>query len=126
DEECDDPDCECHHHDDDDDEEDEHEHHHHHHADDVFTSWGIETPVRFTGEQILEILNALSDSEKYGTILRSKGIVAGADGSWIHFDYVPGEPDVRTGPASVIGRICVIGSGINKPQIAALFGVPVK
>ncbi|MGM9680221.1 MAG: GTP-binding protein [Eubacteriales bacterium] len=126
DDECDDPDCECHHHHDDDDEDEHEHHHHHHHADDVFTSWGVETPVRFTQEQLFDILNALSDSEKYGTILRSKGIVAGTDGSWIHFDYVPGEPDVRVGPASVIGRICVIGSHINKAEIAALFGVSVK
>lgn len=92
----------------------------------MFTSWGIETPVKFTMEQIERVLNAFTDEEKYGVILRSKGIVAGADGSWIHFDYVPGEPDVRTGAASVIGRICVIGSNINKKAIADLFGVPVK
>lgn len=120
-----------HHHDDDDDDGDdgdghEHHHHHHHHADDVFTSWGVETPVKFTPEQIQTILSSLGDEEKYGVILRSKGIVPGQDGRWIHFDYVPGEPDVRTGPASVIGRICVIGSGIHKQEIAGLFGVPVK
>ncbi len=132
-EECDDPDCECHHHHHDDEEECDdpdcechHHGHHHHHADDVFASWGIETPVKFTAEQIQNVLQAFSDAEKYGVILRSKGIVAGADGSWIHFDYVPGEPDVRTGAASIIGRICVIGSGINKKAIAELFGVPVK
>ena len=72
------------------------------------------------------ILDGFNDKEKYGTVLRAKGIVEGEDGEWIHFDYVPGEPDVRTVPASVIGRICVIGSGIHKKEIADLFGVPVK
>lgn len=115
--------------------EHEHEHHHHdgeccchdhdhehHHADEVFTSWGIETAAKFTKEQISYILSELENSEKYGMILRAKGIVAG-DGEWIHFDYVPNEPDVRTGGADVIGRICVIGSKINESAIAELFGV---
>ena len=116
-----------HHHHQDDDDEDEHEHHHHHHhhhADDVFTSWGAETTVKYTAEEIRHALEQLDDAEKYGVILRAKGIVAGADGNWIHYDYVPGAPDVRTGGADVIGRLCVIGSKINKPALAALFRVP--
>ena len=69
------------------------------------------------------VLTALENAEAYGMILRAKGIVAGKDGSWIHFDYIPGEPNVRTGSAGIIGRLCVIGSGINKPALAELFGV---
>ena len=122
DEECDDPDCECHHHHDDDD-DDEHEHHHHHHADDVFTSWGIETTAKYSPEQILSILSELKNDEKFGLILRAKGIVEGTDGNWIHFDYVPGEPDVRSGPAAVTGLVCVIGSHIDKKAISELFAV---
>ena len=100
----------------------EHEHHHHHHdADEVFTAWGLETPRTFTQERIGEILGALEDSQAYGMILRAKGIVAGTDGQWIHFDYVPGEPDIRTGPAGITGRLCVIGSQINEAAIEALF-----
>ena len=110
--ECDDPECECHH----------HHHHGHHHADDVFTSWGAETSRNFTVEDIRRALEALND-ETYGTVLRAKGIVAATDGSWIHFDYVPGEPDVRTGSPDVTGRLCVIGAGLDKPAIAALFGI---
>lgn len=98
-----------------------HEHHHHHHADDVFDSWGVETITAYSADRIMHILNAFSDEEKFGTVLRAKGIVAGKDGVWIHFDYVPGAPDVRTGPADVIGRLCVIGAGINKQSIADLF-----
>ena len=109
--ECDDPDCDCHHH-----------HHGHHHADDVFTSWGVETARKYTAEEILHALEAL-DETTYGTVLRAKGIVASVEGDWIHFDYVPGEPDVRTGAADVTGRLCVIGAGLDKPAIAALFGV---
>lgn len=86
----------------------------------MFTSWGLETPKAFSQEKIASILSALEDSEKYGMILRAKGIVAGEDGAWIHFDYVPGEPDIRTGAAGVIGRLCVIGSKINEEAIAAL------
>ena len=105
--------CGCHEH--------EHHHgHHHHHADDVFTSWGIETVRSYTAEEITNILDKLSDSDTYGTILRAKGIVKGADG-WIHFDYVPGEGDVRTGGGTTIGRICVIGAGINEENIRTLF-----
>ena len=95
--------------------------HHHHHADDVFTSWGIETTKKFTSEEITTALNALADEAKYGTILRAKGIVEGKDGKWIHFDYVPGEPDVRSGSAGTIGRLCVIGAKISESAIAELF-----
>ena len=110
-----------HHHDHDDDDEHEHEHHHHHHADDVFTSWGRETARTYTAEEITACLEALSDEEKFGTVLRAKGIVAGADGNWIHFDYVPGIPDVRTGSAGTIGRLCVIGSKLNEDAVSELF-----
>ena len=107
--------CDCHEH--------HHEHHHHHHhADDVFTSWGRETVVKYSREQIEDILSALENNEKYGFILRAKGIVEGTDGKWIHFDYVPEEKDVRSGSASTIGKICVIGSKINEAAIAELFG----
>ena len=109
-----------HHHDDDDD--DEHEHHHHHHADDVFTSWGKETAKKFTEAELEEMLKKLDSCEKYGTILRAKGIVAG-DGYWIHFDYIPGGIDVRRGTAETIGRLCVIGCELNEEAIAELFGV---
>ena len=96
--------------------------HHHHHADEVFTSWGVETAKKFTAEDIHNALTAL-DSGKYGIVLRAKGIVAAADGSWIHFDYVPEEHDVRTGSASTIGKLCVIGSALNEQAVAELFGV---
>lgn len=101
----------------------DHEHHHHHHADEVFTSWGRETAKKFTKAEIEECLSGLADTEKYGTILRAKGIVEGVDGSFIHFDYVPGEPDVRSGSAAVIGRLCVIGSKINEAALGELFNV---
>ena len=126
-----DEECECgchdheHHHHHDHDEECEcgcHDHHHHH-ADDVFTSWGVETPKKYTKEKIENILNELQDSEKYGVILRAKGIVPCECGKWIHFDYVPGTPDVRTGSASTTGMLCVIGSKINEDKIAELFEV---
>ena len=108
------PDCTCGCHD--------HDHeHHHHHADEVFISWGKETPNAYTQEEISTILGELGNEEKYGIILRAKGIVAGQDGKWIHFDYVPGVPDVRTGSAGTIGRLCVIGSKINEAAIAELF-----
>ena len=107
--ECDDPNCSCH-------------DHHHHHADDVFQSWGIETTKKYSTEDITNALKALEDEEKFGIILRAKGIVAGTDGKWIHFDYVPGEPDVRTGAAETIGKLCVIGSKIKEEAIAELFG----
>ena len=139
DEECDDPECECHHHHHDHDEdehehhhhhhdhdEDEHEHHHHHghhhhHADEVFISWGKETAKKYTQDEIKAILAALSDSDTYGTVLRSKGIVQSTDGTWIHFDFVPEESDVRTGSADYTGRICVIGSKLNEEALEKLF-----
>ena len=99
----------------------DHHHHDHHHADEVFTSWGVETTRKFTKEEIENALAALSDSEKYGMILRAKGIVAGADGKWLHFDYVPEEASVRTGSAIVMGRLCVIGAKINEEALKALF-----
>lgn len=106
--ECDDPECEC--------------HHHHHHADEVFTSWGVETPKAFTMDELKADLAALDDGEKYGAVLRAKGIVKG-EGCWIHFDYVPGESNIRTGSASVMGRLCVIGSKLNEHELSKLFGV---
>ena len=140
-----------HHHDDDDDEhehhhhdhDDEHEHHHdhdhgegctcgchdhdhehhHHHADEVFQSWGRETTKKYTQEEIKAALEALEDEKKYGLVLRAKGIVEGTDGTWIHYDYVPGVPDVRTGSASTIGRLCVIGAELKEDAVAELFGV---
>lgn len=99
-----------------------HHHHHGHDADEVFTSWGVETACKFTQEQIKDILQNL-DSGEYGVILRAKGIVSAADGKWIHFDYVPEEVDVRYGGGEVIGRICVIGSKINQQKLIELFGV---
>ena len=125
DEECDDPECSCHHHHDED--EEGHEHHHHHHhghdADEVFISWGEETHKKYTKAEIEGCLKALENAEKYGIVLRAKGYVANAEGEkWIHFDYVPGEPDVRDGCAMVTGRICVIGSKLNEKAVAELFG----
>jgi len=114
-----DDECHCH----EDHHHHEHEHHHHHHADDVFDSWGIETTATYTIEKINSALSELAQADIYGIVLRAKGIVAGADGEWIHFDYVPGAPDVRTGGADVIGRLCVIGSGIHKDALAELFSV---
>ena len=124
-----------HHHDHDEDEEHEHHHHehgeechchdhdheHHHHADEVFTSWGKETARQYTVEEIQSALEALQDEKTYGMILRAKGIVAGTDGQWIHYDYVPGTPDVRHGCPATTGRLCVIGSEINEAEIAKLF-----
>ena len=98
-------------------------HHHHHHADDVFDSFGAETTKKFTPEEITAVLEAFAESDEDGMILRAKGIVEGKDGQWIHFDYIPGEPDVRTGSAGIIGRLCVIGAGINKEKIKELFGI---
>ncbi len=109
--ECDDPECECH-----------HEHHHHHHADDVFVSWGVETTKTFSEDELKDILESLLEEKKYGIVLRAKGIVAG-NGNWIHFDYIPGESDVRSGSAGIIGRLCVIGSKLNREALAELFGV---
>ncbi len=127
----------CHHHDHDGD-EDEHEHHHHdgeecscghhhhhhhgHDADEVFSNFGVETAKKFTREELENALSRLS-SEEYGTVLRAKGIVAGADGTWFHFDFVPEEFEVRTGSADVTGRMCVIGAKLAEDKIKALFGV---
>ena len=99
----------------------DHDHHHHHHADEIFTSWGVETTRKFTKEEIENALSALADDEKYGVILRAKGIVAGADGAWLHFDFVPEESSVREGAAMVIGRLCVIGANIKEEALKALF-----
>ena len=108
---------------------DHHHHHHgegcscgHHHADEVFTSWGVETTQKYNAGEIKSALYML-DTGIFGTILRAKGIVAGQDGQWIHFDYVPEEHDVRFGSASVIGKICVIGANLDEEAIAKLFGV---
>ena len=97
------------------------EDHHHHHADDVFDSIGFETSRKFTPDGIKAALEALDENSKYGTILRAKGIVAGEDGQWIHFDYVPGESDIRTGAADVTGKLCVIGAEVNKDAVKELF-----
>ncbi len=97
-------------------------HDHHHHADEVFTSWGLETPRKFTLAQIEDCLQEMDNADKYGMVLRAKGIVAGV-GNWIHFDHVPGEADVRFGSPDVTGRICVIGSKLNKSALRELFGV---
>lgn len=105
--------CGCHDH--------EHEHHHHHHADEVFTSWGMETPRRFTESALRDILSALEDESRYGIILRAKGIVDAEDGDWLYFDYVPGEVDIRRGGAAVTGRFCVIGSKLNEQALKELF-----
>ncbi len=87
----------------------------------MFVSWGMETPKKFTKERIRAVLADLEDEEKYGMVLRAKGYVAGEDGNWIHFDFVPGEPDIRNGPAAVTGRLCVIGSKLGETAIAELF-----
>ena len=106
--------CGCHDH--------EHHHHHDHHADEVFTSWGIETTKKFTRDQIANALTEL-DSGKYGIVLRAKGIIPAADGTWIHFDMVPEEHDIRTGSADITGKLCVIGSKLDEAGVVALFGV---
>ena len=111
-EECDDPDCACHH----------HHHHHGHDADEVFVSWGAETPRKFTEDELRYILAQLESGE-YGTVLRSKGLVDAADGQWLYFDYVPGEPDIRRGVPGVTGRICVIGSQLKEDKLQALFNI---
>ena len=101
-----------------------HDHkHHHHHADEVFQSFGKETVKKFTKEEIEGALEAFTEDDEYGTILRAKGIVEATDGRFIHFDYVPGEADVRYGTATACGRLCVIGAGLNKEKIEKLFGV---
>ncbi len=131
------PDCTCGCHDHDHDHEHQHEHdhdehcdccchdhdHHHHHADEVFTSWGVETPKKFTKVGIASMLAALEDESLYGFVLRAKGYVEGEGGQWIYFDYVPGDPDIRDGSPAVTGRLCVIGSKINEQALRTLFGV---
>ncbi len=99
-----------------------HDHHHHHHADEVFTSWGVETARKFEKQTIENALKAL-DSGDYGMVLRAKGILPAVDGSWLHFDYVPEETNIRTGSADVTGKLCVIGSKLDEQGIAQLFGV---
>ena len=132
-----DEDCDCgchgHHHDHDEHEHHHHDHdedcdcgchgHHHHHADEVFTSCGYETTKRFTADEIKAFLAELENEDEYGMILRAKGIVMADDGQWIHFDYVPGEPDVRFGSAAITGRLCVIGAKIDENKIKSLLGV---
>ncbi len=117
--EDDDHECCCHHHHD---EDEEHEHHHHHHADEIFTSWGKETNHKYSKEEIANILKQLDDQDKYGIVLRAKGIVEGKDGKWIYFDYVPEETDIRDGNAIAMGRFCVIGSKMDQEAIEKLFG----
>ena len=120
-EECDDPECECHHHHDGD-EEHEH-HHHHHHADEIFQSWGMETPKKFTEESLRAILGQLEDEARFGAVLRAKGIVDSGESEWLYFDYVPGEIDLRRGQAAVTGRFCVIGSKLNETALKELFNL---
>ena len=126
----------CHHHDHDEDEhehehehhhhhdhdEEEHDHHYHHHdAADVFISWGMETPLKYTEDEIKGMLAQLEDDERFGIVLRTKGVVPSTDGSWIEFDYVPGEADVRKGAADVTGKFCVIGSELKEENLEKLF-----
>ena len=134
--------CGCHHDDDEDDDGHEHEHHHHDHdehdhdhecgcghhhhhhghdADEVFTSWGMETAKKFTEDGLRAALTALEDEAKYGAVLRAKGIVAASEGEWIHFDYTPGEINIRRGSAGVTGRLCVIGHELHEDAVAGLF-----
>lgn len=104
--------CGCHDHD-----------HHHHHADEVFTSWGRETPHKYNEDKLREILDTLADTEKYGVILRAKGIVPGDAGEWLYFDLVPGEFEIRKGKADITGKLCVIGSKLKEDDLAQLFEV---
>ena len=104
--------CGCHDHD-----------HHHHHADEVFTSWGKETPHKYNEDKLREILDALADTEKYGVILRAKGIVPSDAGEWLYFDLVPGEFEIRKGKADITGKLCVIGSKLKEDDLAELFEV---
>ena len=112
-----------HHHHDHDDHDHEHHHHHHHHADEIFDSFGMETPRKYTTDEISAILDALCDEEKYGIVLRAKGFVDGKDGQWIYFDYVPEEKNIRGGEAAVTGRFCVIGSKLNEKALKELFNI---
>ena len=127
----------CHHHHDHDEHEHHHDHdhgdectcgchdhdHHHHHADEVFTSWGKETPHKYNEDKLREILDTLADTEKYGVILRAKGIVPSDAGEWLYFDLVPGEFEVRKGKADITGKLCVIGSKLKEDDLAELFEV---
>lgn len=121
--------CGCHDHDHDHEEHDEnctcgcHDHHHHHHADEVFTSWGKETPHKYNEDKLREILDTLADTEKYGVILRAKGIVPSDAGEWLYFDLVPGEFEIRKGKADITGKLCVIGSKLKEDDLAELFEV---
>ncbi|MBQ9467636.1 MAG: GTP-binding protein [Clostridia bacterium] len=134
-----------HHHHDDDDDEEEHEHHHHHddgddecccghhhdheghhhhhHADEVFQSWGVQTVKKFGEEELNGILEELCDEHRFGSVLRAKGVVPASDGGFIHFDYIPGEPNVRRGSAAPVGMLCVIGAGLKEEELKTLFGV---
>ncbi len=127
-----DEDCDCgchdhdhkhHHHDHDEDCDCGCHGHHHHHADEVFTSWGCETARSFTEDEIRTILDRFDEDDSFGMILRAKGILPAADGEWIHFDYIPGESDIRRGAADITGRLCVIGSKIDKEALSVLFMV---
>lgn len=120
--------CHCHDHEHDHEHHHEHDHdhhhdHHHHHADEVFTSWGIETAHKFTEEELQNIINKLSTEKSYGEVLRAKGIVQSTDGDWFHFDIVPEETELRKGTADFTGRVCVIGSNLNEEAIKELFQV---
>lgn len=99
----------------------DHHDHHHHHADEIFTSWGLETPAAYTRAEIETILGRLEDEKTYGAILRAKGMVPAGNGTWINFDYVPEESNVRTGTPEVTGKICVIGSNLNEENLKTLF-----
>ncbi len=101
----------------------DHDHEHHHHADEVFVSWGLETPRKFTQPELETMLSALEDAERFGAVLRAKGFVDAADGDWLYFDYVPGEKELRRGGAAVTGRLCVIGSGLKEDALKELFGI---
>ncbi len=99
----------------------EHEGHHHHHADEVFTSWGIETPASYTAEEIGKLMEELGREDEYGFVLRAKGMVPAGSGAWVYFDYVPGECDIREGKPDVTGKICVIGSKLAEDKLQKLF-----
>ena len=107
--------CSCGHH------HDEDGHHHHHHADEVFTSWGRETPRKYTKDELEQILKTLSASEEYGIVLRAKGMLPDTEGTWLHFDLVPGEYEIRNGSADYTGRLCVIGSKLDEAKLEKLF-----
>ena len=116
--ECDDPDCACHHH-----HGDGHGHHHHHghDADEIFASWGEETAHKFSKQKLASILEALNDTQRFGMVVRAKGIVDGGADGWFHFDFTPGESEIRTGGAEVTGRVCVIGAQLNIQAVRELF-----